>query len=688
MFSTGLIAVVSDRLWRTRYGADPQIVGRQMILNGAAYTIVGVMPPRFDFPGDIDVWQRSRWDFHNHSRLAHFMEAVARLAPGVDLVSADAAATGLTQRLERDFARTNRAWGVRLVALMEDQLGYYRPALIVLFGAVGLLMTIGGLNVASLLLTRALSREREVAVRTALGASRRHLLVQLFAEAAILAGAGAVAGMLAAIVALPAIVALTPVEIPRLAEAAITWRVLLFAVAAAVGLTMIFGLVPALALSRRNITTDLKSGERGSSMTTRAVYRGLVAGEVALACALLIASGLLVRTVTRMMDVPVGVGNTDVVTASVQVSAPASSAPATWQTQVDSWQRTASTYEAILDHVRSRPGLRAAGAANFLPLDPGWRIPYAIEGRPPAPADEQPQTQIHSASDGYFEAIGARAVAGRLLAPTDRPGAAGAVVVNDTFARRVFPGEPAVGRVFLTTARGIGPLGLNLMSPPPVPANAPPNPPMRFEIVGVVSDVRNVPLAQPIEPAVYFSAAQFPFRAMFFAVDAADTPTAVAALQSALRAVAPTVPLADVATWDDRLRGRTGEPRLLMTVLVFFGALAAGLAVLGVYGLFAWMVALRRRELAIRLTLGARPGAIGWLVIRQAFVLVGAGLLAGWAIVRTADAALSRVLFEVAPGDAWSTAGAALALFIGSMLACLPPAWRAMRVAPNEVVRE
>jgi hypothetical protein len=346
----------------------------------------------------------------------------------------------------------------------------------------------------------------------------------------------------------------------------------------------------------------------------------------------------------------------------------------------------------MLAHIRSQSGVRAAGASNFLPLDPGWRVPFAIEGQPPMPVDEQPQAQIHSVTDGFFEAIGARSLAGRLFAPTDRTGHGGVVIVNETFAKRHLADRSAVGTVFLTAARGIGPLGLNLLAPPPRPTapgqTLPPLPPMRFEIVGVVSDIRNVPLAQPIEPAVYFSAHQFPFRAMYLAVDAGDRAAAVAAMQSGLRAVAPTVPLADAKTWADRFAGRTGEPRLLMTVLVFFGVLAGGLAVLGVYGLFSWLVALRQRELAIRLTLGARPGRIGWLVTRQALALVGAGLLAGWVIVRAADAALAHVLFDVAPGDPSASVAAVVMMLAASMLASAAPIVRAMKVQLTESLRE
>ena len=692
LFSTDLIAVVSDRLWRTRYNADPALVGRQLQLNGAPYTIVGVMPPGFDFPGDIDVWQRARWDFHLHSRAAHFLEGIARLAPGADLSSAEAAAHGLAARLQTDFSQTNRGWDVRLMPLLDDQLGYYRPALIVLVCAVALLMTIGCLNIASLLLTRAISREREIAVRTALGATPRHLTVQLVAEALVLSIGGAIVGVAVTALALPILQATVTAPIPRLQNASIDLRALGVAIAFAAATTMVFGLVPALVLVRRRVTTGLRTGDRGASRASRGLYRGLVAGELAIACALLVSSGLLVRTVGHMMDVPVGVGTPRVLTASVQLSSgPGNPTYASWNT-------VASTYGTLVDRLRERPGVRAAGASNFLPLDPGWRGPYGIEGEPPARPGEAPQVQYHAVTDGYFEAMGVPAVAGRTFERRDTAASAAVVVVNTTFARRHFGDAPAVGRVLLTTSRGIGPLGRNIMylppppppgAPPPAqpPANTPPPPPMRFEIVGVVEDVKNVPLSQPTEPAVYFTARQYPYRAMFLAIDAIDTATATAALQATLRDVAPGVPFTDVRTWDERVRAKTAEPRLLMLILVFFSVLAAGLAVLGVYGLFTWSVALRRRELAIRLTLGARPAGIAALVLRQGVALVVIGLAGGWLIVAAANQLIARVLFGVTPADPASIGVASGMLVAATLVACVPPAIRAMRVAPVEGLR-
>lgn len=320
-------------------------------------------------------------------------------------------------------------------------------------------------------------------------------------------------------------------------------------------------------------------------------------------------------------------------------------------------------------------------------------MPFAVEGQPPVRAEEAPQAQYQSVTEGYFEAMGAGLTGGRFFTSQDTADTAGVIVVNETFVRRYFPSEPAVGRVLLTRVTGIGPLGRNLMTPlAPPAAGAPaaaavPREPARFEIVGVVRDLKNVGLSQPTEPAIFFQARQFPFRTLFLAVEGADAPASVAAIQSALRQFAPGIPLGDVRTWSDRARARSAEPRLLMAILLCFGVLAGVLAALGVYGLFSWTIALRRRELAIRLILGARPAGIGALVLRQAFVLIAVGLAVGWLLVRLSGSLLSRVLFDITPGDIPSTATAIAVLLVASLVACVPPALRAMRVSPIEGLR-
>jgi predicted permease len=680
-----LICVISDRLWRTRYGGDPAIVGKQLSLNDTPYTVVGVMPPKMHYPDDVDIWQRVRWDYHQHSRAAHFMEAVARLAPGTTFEQAQSAVQALGLRLEQENQRTNKGWSARLIPLLDEELGYYRPALMVLFGAVALLLVIGVLNVATLLLTRALSREKEIAVRVALGAAPRQLVTQLMAESLVLSIAGAVVGVLATLAALPIIISLTPVEIPRIEEAGINFRVLGLCLGLVGVTTIIFGLVPALLLLRTQFTTDLKAGERGSSKGPRRVYSVLVAAEVALACALLVSSALLVRTVSQMMDTPTGVNADSVTIATVQLSPSAVGAPARGGTIATNWYPVADVHTRILDEIRQQPGVISAGHSNRLPLEVGWRNPFLIDGQPrPARQEDLPQAQFLSVSDGYFEAMGAEFVAGRAFTAFDNRDSVGVVIVNESFARRHLADGNPLGKTVRSWATGIGPLGTHLKSPPNY---RPPAEGMPHEVIAVVKDVRNVPLGQAVEPAVYFTTRQFPFSEVFIAVNATDRVTAQAAIRNALRKVTPNVPMSVTQTWAERFAARTAEARLLMTILLFFGGLAALLAALGVYGLFSWSVATRTRELAIRLTLGAKPSSVGALVVGQSAVLVVIGVAAGLVIIRAGESALARVVFGVTTSDATALITASALLLLAALVACVPPALRAMRVDPVEGLR-
>ena len=676
------VAVISDRLWRRRYGGDPAILGRQLALNGTPYTVVGVMPPGFAFPDGVDVWQRMSWDPAQHSRGAHFMGVVARLAPRVRLGEAQAAATSLGQRLGSELPDTNGGWTTRLVPLLDDLLGYYRPALLVLVGAVVLLLAIAVLNVASLLLTRALSREREMAIRVSAGASPRQLLVQLMAESLVLSLGGVAVGVLAAAVALPLCVRLAPVEIPRLAAASVSLRALGVSVGVVVVTTLVFGLVPAQLLLWRRLGSRLRTSERGASRPTRRLYAGLVTGEVALACALLVGSALLVRTVHGMMTTDLGVDADPVVTTSMQVARPTVD-PDRSLTRLEVWQRIADLQERLLDEIRHEPGVLSAGTSNFLPFEEGWRVGFAVDQGPVyADSDDAPQAQIHTVSDGWFETMGARLSSGRPLRATDTRRSPGVAVVNRSFAEAYLGGDRPVGRRVTLWATGIGPLGKNLEVPDSYDGDG-----IGFEVVGVVEDVRNAPLGQAVEPAIYFSSQQFPFSEQTLAVRAVDRAAAAGAVRDALHRVAPGVPVGTIETWGERVAARTAEPRLLMWLLSLFGALAAVLAAAGVYGLFSWSVAMRRRELAIRLALGADPPGVARLVAGQSIALVGGGLLVGLAIVRASRPALERVVYGISPTDGAATLVAVAVLSVAAALACLPPVLRAMRVDPTEGLR-
>jgi predicted permease len=514
-----------------------------------------------------------------------------------------------------------------------------------------------------------------MAVRTALGAAPRQIVTQLVAEGLLLSIAGALAGVMVAFVALPLVVALTPVAVPRLAEAAINGRVLLLALGLVAGMTMVFGLMPALALLSRQIGTDLRTGDRGSSNGARRLYQGLVVAEVALACALLVSSVLLVRTVRHMMQVPLGVDGASTVVASVQLTAASAGS---------SWARLGGLHSQILDRLREQPGIVSVGSTNRLPIENGWRGPLARPDQAASNPDDNPQAQHISVSEGYFETMGARLVEGRFFTDRDAADGEAVVVLNQAAARRYFGRESAIGREMRSWSSQIGPLGRNLTWRE-LEGGRRVQPALR--VIGVVADVQNVALGLPVEPAAYFPTRQFPFSAVSLAINARDAATAVAALKQVLQQVSPSTPIGVVETWADDRATRTAEPRLLMSTLSAFGALAALLAALGVYGLFSWSVAVRRRELAIRLTLGARPVAVASSVMRQSAGLVVVGVLAGFALLQGVRHLPASVLFGVEPNDPMSTVIAGLLLLVAAVLASAPPAWRAMRVDPVEGLR-
>jgi len=432
--------------------------------------------------------------------------------------------------------------------------------------------------------------------------------------------------------------------------------------------------VPALVLLRRQLGTHLRSGDRAVSRGAHRLYEGLVIGEVALACALLIGSALLVRTVRQMTRVPSGVSANEVVLTSVQLSG------ASYQ----DWQHVADTEAALLERLRQEPGVSAAGAAIRLPFETGWREPFFMNNQSPSHMTDAPQAQNLTVTDGFFETMGAHLVTGRFFTPQDTSKSEGVVIVNEAFARRYATGRPATDQRLTTFAQQVGPLGRNLMTTPLPNGHVALN---SLRIIGVVGDIPNAALGQPVEPAIYFPATQFPFRSLSFAVSAHDVASAVAAMRAALQAVSPITPVGSTETWADRFGKRTAEPRVLMATLSAFGVLAAILASLGVYGLFSWSVASRHRELAIRLTLGARPVRVGAVVLRQGLVLVALGLVGGWLIMLAAHRPMASLLFQVSPGDLPSVLTSAALLTSASLAACLPAARRAMRVNPVEGLR-
>jgi putative ABC transport system permease protein len=458
-------------------------------------------------------------------------------------------------------------------------------------------------------------------------------------------------------------IAAMPVDVPRLAQASIDLRLLGIALLIVGATAVLFGLLPALVLSRTRAAEVLKDGTRTSTGVRGGRWNRLfVVTEVALACAVMMASALLVRSVSRMLQAPTGVHASGVVTATLHL-------PNT--DRFPQWPNVDQGYHTLLDTLRHEPGVVAAGATSALPLDPGWRLPFQIEGRAARAADYAVAQHI-CISSGYLEALGATMAAGRAFTVDDRLDTEPVVVINQTFARRVFPGEDPIGRRIISSARYIGPIGFNLLGAGP------------FRIVGVVADVHQAPIGQADEPVIYHTVRQFPYRSMTLTARGTDVATVNAAMRSAVRKLDPTIPLAAVKTFDERLAARTAAPRLLMYVLVAFAILTGMLAAIGVYGLLACVVNDRRRELAIRLALGAQPAALARLVTAQGLGLAVIGIAVGLFVAQLSRGLLQAVLFQTNVTDVAAAATSAGLLLLAAGLACLAPARRAARVAPVE----
>ena len=659
--------VLSHRLWESRFHSDPTLVGRSIRLNGRPFTVIGVMGVGFNFPGSTDIWQLQVWDPSQHVRTAHFMESAARLAPGVSLAQAQAELTALTGRLQTEFASSNKDWGARPVPLLHEVLGYFRPALYVLMAAVTLLLLIACINVANLLLARAAAREREVAIRSAIGASRKRLVQQFLTESLLLSCGGAVLGLILAIVGVRALSLSPSIPIPRLDQIVVDGRILLFAILVAGITPVLFGLLPSTLMSRGNAQAVLKEGSRGTGSLTRARVRQLlVVSEVGLAVMVLIGAGLLIRTVQRLASEKAGFSADRVITASIQ-------APSSGYTTFAQVERF---YAQVLAALRERHAITAVGMSNVLPLSNGWRIPFRLPGDSPSPADLQRMVQYQSVSDGYFQAIGVPVLRGRDFDERDTAENPGVVIVNEAFVRRYFPTEDPIGKNIFSVPTNIGPLGLSLMHD------------RTHRIIGVVGDVKNQTLRGTIEPAIFQSSRQFPFRTMNLVIRSSGDPMAVTAnLREAIKQLDPSIAVSDVHPLGRVIEHEVEQPKLLMSLLSGFAVIAVALASLGSYSVLSYSVTQRQRELSIRLALGAKPASLRRLVVWQGLRMTALGMLFGLLGAEVLGRYLVTVLYGVKLGDLSTTAGVLVTILAVALVACFVPARRASSIDPLDGLR-
>ncbi|MFL5455302.1 MAG: ABC transporter permease, partial [Myxococcales bacterium] len=654
--------MLSEAFWRRRFGGDPRIFGRTLTLEGNPYTVIGIIPAgrRSIAPSDLsaarraDLWVPLQLDAEVTPRDFHVLQVVGRLRPGLGFPQARERAEAFARRL-RETKVTDH--GLRLVPLERLVIGDARPLLVSLAGAAGMVLLIACTNVANLLLARAAGRRREIAIRVALGAPRVRIVRQLLVESLLLALLGGTAGTLLAQAGVAGLRALGPAGVPRLAETAVDVRMLGFALVLSMLTGLLFGLVPALRASRSDLGEVMKTGAQGAvGGPARDRFRSvLVVAEVALSFALLIGAGLLIRSLDRLLSVDKGFDAERVVSALLAL--PYSRYPEGHQ-QVELFRELRQRLTAI-------PGVRSAAYVSNPPFVGSVNGGLAIEGRT-FPPDAQPVVEKRIASPGYFEVLRTPVVAGRVFDPRDVAGAPPVVVVNETFARRFFPGENPLGRrvEFQWEAAGTQ------------------------EIVGVVADVRELALSQPAEPTIYIPLAQRPMGSMYLLVRTAGDPMGIVPeMREAVYSIDRNQPLAEVRPLEDVVAERLAGRRLAMSLFGAFSALALTLAAVGLYGVISYSVLQRRREIGIRMALGARAEQVARPVLGQGLTLIAAGAALGALAALWLGRFLSGLIFGVGTTDLPTFAGVSFLLITTALLASMVPALRAARLDPASVLR-
>ena len=662
------VAVLGHAVWRDRFGADPGVVGRTVSLDGTARRVVGVTPAGFEFPSDAALWVPRSFsaDDLTTQRGAHYLQVVGRLRPGVAVEEAEAELEAIAARLESAFPDTNTGYSATVLPLREAIVGNVRPALLVLFGAVVLVLLLACANVAGLGLARAVDRERDLAVRAAFGAGRGRLLTLGLTEALLLSLMGAAAGLLLARWGADLILALRPDELPRVDEIRLDVRVAAFTAACAILAGLGAGLLPALRISRiGDLQRRLKEAGRGlTGGSGAATRRLLVAGEIALAVILLSGAGLLIRSFLHLNEVDPGFRTSGVLTFEVSLPDEYEEEPA----------RARLFARGLLDRLQAAPGVEAAGGVFGLPLS-GMAYGISVERLDGAVAYDAPgegrSVQVRVATPGYFEAMGIPVLRGRGFLPSDREDAPPVAVVSASAGELLWPGEDPVDHsVELGTSFGLG------------------GPRAGGRVVGVVPDVRHYGLDEAAPPVVYVAHAQFPVDVLSVALQTAGNPRRLEGLaREAVRELDPAVAVDDVRTVGDLVASSVGERRFYMALVGAFAGLALLLAGIGIYGLVAYTVRRRTGELGLRIALGAERGDILRLVLRQAAVLAAVGVAAGTLGALALTGTLRGLLFGLGPRDPATLAAGAAFLFAAVLVAAWLPARQAAAVDPNVALR-
>ncbi|HEV2806266.1 MAG TPA: ABC transporter permease [Chthoniobacterales bacterium] len=662
------VVILSHDFWQRRFGGDPNTVGQTITLNDKPYTVVGVMPAGFAFPSTrTQAWVPMAFSAaERKTRDTNYIDVIARLKPGVSVEQARANMDAVARSQAERYPKTNFGVGVTVRSLQEHIVGDVRPMLVVLLGAVAFVLLIACANVANLLLARAASRQREMSIRGALGASRSRVVRLLLTESVLLAIVGGAVGLLLAIWSLDLLVSLKPANLPRLAEIGVNRTVFLFTLGVSVFTGLLFGVVPALQVSRLDLNEGLKESSRGGTDSPRRhrMRALLVVSEVALSLVLLVGAGLMIRSFSRLLAVDPGFKADHVLTAFVALP----------QSKYPKHEEQTAFFDRLLERLRNLPGVTAAGLVTDIPLYGGSSTGFDVEGRPEAAPGTRAMTDYRLISSDYFAAMGMRLVKGRAFSRHDNETAPGVVIINETLATRFFAGEDPIGR------------RLDLSG----------DPKDLREIVGVVGDVRNYGLDAEVKPEVYVPFLQ---SAPGYLSSVASAPTIVvrsameaSALGSALReqvqALDKDQPVSEIKTMEWYLADSMAQRRFNMFLLGAFAGIALVLAAVGIYGVIAYTVTQRTHEMGIRIALGAKGGDILRLVFSNAMATTLAGIALGLGAAFALTRLLRSLLYQVSPTDPLIFAAIPLLLLTVSIIATYLPARRAMKVDPITALRE
>jgi putative ABC transport system permease protein len=655
--------VISYGMWQRRFGSDPSIIGRQIMLDGRSKSIIGVMPAGFQFQFVNDppeFWEPMTPDDElNKQRGANYLQVLGRLKAGVALEQAEAEMKGIAGRLEQQYPDANAGRSVRLISAHEDMVGELRPTLLVLLGAVALVLLIACANVANLLLARAAGRGREIAVRVALGASRWRIVRQLLTESVLLSAVGGALGLLLAIWGIDLLSAVVPADIPRFTETNLDLTVLSFTLGATVLTGLIFGLAPALSASKLDLNEALKEGGR-SATEGRARNRLrslLIVSEVALSLVLLVGAGLLIKSFIRLRNIDPGFDARGVLTTSLSMPS----------IKYKEDEQITRFVEQTLAGIARIQNVEAVGAGMPLPFSGNaMNISFTVDGQPELAAGEQPISGARIITPDYLRAMGIPVIRGRAFTAQDKADAPKVILINETLARKHFPGEDAIGRRLN--------LGLNDIN---------------GEIVGIVGDVRSSSLSKEAGPEFYVPFEQVPFSDVSLVVRTRlDDPAQVAsALRAAVQEVDKDQPLYEVRTMNSLIANSVARQRFSMTLLALFAAFALLLACVGIFSVMSYFITQRTHEIGIRMALGAQTRDVHRMILGRGMTLtlvgIGIGLAASFALTRV----MRGLLFGVTATDPLTFTGVSLLLACVALLACYIPARRAARVDPMVALR-